>query len=584
MTGAAPLRRSIRRLSEATIERIAAGEVVDRPASVVKELIENAFDAHATEVRVVVGEGGIGRIRVDDDGEGIPRDELRIALERHATSKLADPDDLDRIVTLGFRGEALAAIAAVSHLTLTSRVPGSDEAWTVRAEGGTVAGPEVAGRPVGTTVEVRDLFFNTPARRKFLRSPAVEQLAVLATVERLHLARPDVALVVETGAGRVERYPRDRSTVDALGRLLGPEFLDQSFPVGATLAPGVRLEAVLGRPSTARGTSTSLHLTVNGRAVASRPIAQAVRAAYAGYIPRTRFPAGSLTLTVDPGLVDANVHPTKREVRLAGEPRLVEAIRVAVRGALVAIPHAGEPGTDGTLRLPEPAPPTPGARPSAPTRPGPPARQRSLLPAPDAVALPGSSRHPALRLLGCVDRIYWAAESPNGLVLVDQHAVSERLVYDALRRDGRLGRQELLDPIRLDLSGRERSALDAHDEEVARAGFGIESFGPGSVRVVAVPTYLGHRMSPEALHPLLEELAEGGRPLPGEAAPDRIAATIACHAAVRAGDVIAIEEMGRLVAELHRLADGAYACPHGRPILVEVPRSRLDRWFLRAGP
>ncbi len=583
----APDRRPIRRLSAETVEKIAAGEVVERPASVAKELVENAIDAGATEVRVELEGGGLARLRVDDNGVGIPAAELPLAVERHATSKLGSADDLTEVATLGFRGEALASIGAVSRLTLLSRTPDSDEAHRLEVVGGTAAGSEVAGRPPGTTVEVRDIFFNTPARRKFLRSPASEQLEVTALLERMYLAQPEVALVVTAEGRELGRYPSSSTLRDACARVYGPEFLGQSFEVSAALPHGGRLTAVLSRPTLSRGTSVGLHLSVNGRAIVSRPIAQAVRAAYLDYLPRTRFPLGAVELTVDPRKVDVNVHPTKREVRFADERELVEAIRRAIREVLAGGRHVAEPPepaakAGSALRrvgptFAPPAAPEPGAR-------GVRVRQRALFePAPGPVVSAGA-RHPSLRLLGSLFSLYWIAEGDGALVLVDQHAASERVLFEALRRDGRLGRQELLHPETITLSPRARSALDAHAAEVGRAGFMVEPFGGDRYRVSAVPSYLGRRLPAATLRPLLDELAEGGRPTVPDGLVERVAASIACHAAVRAGDAIEPTEMQRILERLYELPDASYACPHGRPIVIELPRGRLDRWFLRAGP
>ena len=569
-------RRPIRRLDPQTIERIAAGEVVERPASVVKELLENALDAGATEVRVTVARGGIDAIRVDDDGVGIPKEELPLALERHATSKLAGPDDLDAIATLGFRGEALAAIAAVARVTLTSRTRDADAAYALEAAGGAPGPVRAAARPPGTTVEARELFFNTPARQKFLRSAAAEQVEVAATVERIHLARPDVAIVLATERGEIGRYVRALDLGDAANRVFGPEFATGSFPVSGALPGGGRLEGVLGRPALARSHSTSLFVAVNRRAVASRPIAQAVRAAFQDHLGRARFPIGVLALILPPGRVDPNAHPTKREVRFADERALAESIRLLVRDALLGDAPAAPPGPAGA-----PAPPAPRPGPTASEGRG---RQRSFEGVAPPASVAPSAHHPALRLLGSIGRLYWVAERDDGALLIDQHAASERVLFDALLAHGRIGRQELLHPTVVLLSAREKAALEAHAEAVRAAGFDVAPFGGDRYRVRAVPSYLGRRLGAEALRPLLAEIADGGRPTVPDGLAERVAASIACHAAVRAGDVVSPEEFGQIVERLFARSEPAYACPHGRPIVVEVRRARLDRWFLRPTP
>jgi len=582
-------RRPIRRLDPATVERIAAGEVVERPASVVKELVENSLDAGARTVAIRIEEGGLTRIEVSDDGQGIVAAELPLAVERHATSKLDPAGPVDRIESLGFRGEALAAIGTVSRLRLVSRTPDREEAAALTVEGGTVGSLSPAGRSVGTTVEVRDLFFNTPARRKFLRTAAAEQVEVVATVERIYLARPDVTYRVRGAERELAIYPASESLRDAAARVLGPSLLRESFEVRGEL-PGGRLEGTLGRPGTAISTSRGLHFSVNGRTIVSRPLAQAVRVAYGDYLPRSRFPVGVLAIEFARDRVDVNVHPTKREVRFVRERDLVERIRILVREALLASPaitDAPEPSPTASAARQRGAPAPRGSAPvPTPSPHVPVARQRSLLPgpaSPETRGVPARGPHPKLELIGCVGAIYWVAESEEGVVLIDQHAASERVVYEALRRNGTLARQTLMTPVLVPLSGAQRAALEEHGVPVRAAGFDVDEFGPGTYRVRSVPAYRGRRARPEALGELLTELAEGGRPTLPDGLEERTAASIACHAAIRAGDVVEREEFARVLDALHQLPEASYSCPHGRPIQVRIPRSRIDRWFLRSG-
>ncbi len=590
VSDAAPLRHPIRRLDPDTIARIAAGEVVERPASVVKELVENAVDAGATEVRVRLEGGGLESIVIDDDGAGIPPEELPLAVERHATSKLEDVRELAQIATLGFRGEALSAIGAVSRLRIISRTPESDAAHGISVVAGAVVGTFVEGRAPGTTVEVRELFFNTPARRKFLHAPAAEQAEVAATVERLYLAQPSLGLVLAGERGELARFPPAHGLRDASGRVFGPEFLAESFDVHAQIG-AIRVDAVLGRPVLSRSNGAGLYLSVNGRSIASRSLAQAVRLAFSEYLPRTRYPVGVVALSLDPARVDVNVHPTKREVRIAHEREVADALRSAVRGALRGAPHAAErPGGPRIRPLPPSplVPPAaaagsleaPGSLASAPAR----SIQRTLGPPPAGTEVRGTERHPGLRLVGPVFALYWLAESDGALLLIDQHAASERVLFDALRRDGHLARQALVDPVRLELGARRAAVLEDRAEDVRRAGFEVEPFGGESYRVLSVPSYRGRRVLPEQLLDLLDELGGGGRPVVPDGLAERVDASIACHAAVRAGDPLSAEEMGRILEALYALEDASYACPHGRPIVVRFPRGRVDQWFLRSPP
>ncbi|MGP8018846.1 MAG: DNA mismatch repair endonuclease MutL [Thermoplasmata archaeon] len=580
-------RRPIRKLSSETVERIAAGEVVERPASVVKELVENAVDAGASLVTIRLSGGGLERIEVADDGSGIPPEELELAVERHATSKLPPEGPVERIGTLGFRGEALAAIASVSRFRLFSRPPDREVAEGISVVGGAVAGRFSAPRAPGTTVEVEDLFFNTPARRKFLKGAPAEQVEVLQTVERLYLARPQVGLRVESEGREAGTYPPAHDLKDAAARVLGPGFLTSSLELSAEI-PGGRLFGSLGRPGVAAASSRGLFVAVNGRSVTSRTIAQNVRLAFGDYLPRTRFPVGVLHLEVDPDRLDVNVHPTKREVRFARERDILDAIRLRVREALVSAPQVAElPAARAAARPPlGGAPPLVRGVPTASA--GHPGVQRTLegpvAAPPPPTPLPAAAGHPRLTLLGCLHALYWVAESDEGLVLIDQHAASERVLYEELRHSGTLQRQTLVAPVTVRLTGAERSTFEAHGETVRAAGFDIEPFGPESFLVRSVPAYRGRSARPEAVAELLDELATGGRPTLPDGLEERRAATVACHAALRAGDVVTSEEFSRVLTTLHALPEAAYSCPHGRPIVLGIPRSRLDRWFLRSGP
>ncbi|HEV2520419.1 MAG TPA: DNA mismatch repair endonuclease MutL [Thermoplasmata archaeon] len=589
-------RAPIRRLDASTVARIAAGEVVESPASVVKELVENAYDAGATEIRIEIQEGGIQRIRVSDDGEGIPPSELPLAVERHATSKLAGSEPLDQIRTLGFRGEALASIGAVARLSIRSRPRSSDAAHGLRVEDGRIVEEFVEGAPPGTAVEVRDLFFQTPARRKFLRSASAEQVEVARVVGALHLARPTVGIALASEGVELVRYPKGATLADALVRVLGEELLGELLEIGPSPLgdDGPSVRAVLGRPTISRGSFSSLYLSVNGRVVASRALQSAVRAAYDDYLPRGRFPVGAVHLEIDLARVDVNVHPTKREVRIQREREVAESLRRRVRAALrgeVAVadigPRALRPFS-APLGPASPRPPEPvrielsGL--TSPAAEASPAVQARLDMSAPPRHVPGRNGRPSMVLVGNLFRLYWVGESADALVLVDQHAASERVVFEALRADGRLARQELVAPVILTLSARQAASWAANRDAIDAAGFSVEPFGGSAFRVASVPVSRGRLARAESLPELLDELADGGRPAGEMGWADRRAASIACHAAVRGGDAIDSEQMGRILEALYRLPESNYACPHGRPILLRIDRRRLDQWFLRSSP
>jgi DNA mismatch repair protein MutL len=460
--------------------------------------------------------------------------------------------------------------------------------------GGTPAGRFATPRAPGTTVEVEDLFFNTPARRKFLKSPAAEQVEVAQTLERIYLARPHVTLRFESEGREIATYPATSDLTDAASRVLGSEFLHSSFLAAGTI-PGGRLYAALGRPPLAATSMRGLYVAVNGRAISSRPISQAVRVAFGDYLPRTRYPVGAVHLEVGLDRLDVNVHPTKREVRFAREREVAEAIRLRVREALIGTPQVADLAAGATAPRVTPDLQGPKAAVTSPPEavavgnvigPAAPRQQRleGVFPAAGPTIVGATPGHPRLELLGCLQALYWVAESDDGMVLIDQHAASERVVYESLRHERPVARQTLVEPVPLRLTGAERSAWIANAPAVAQAGFEVEEFGPETVLVRSVPSFAGHRVRLEALTELLDELAAGGRPTLPDGLTERTAATLACHAAIRAGDVVSAEEFSRVLAVLHALPESAYSCPHGRPIVLRIPRSRLDRWFLRSGP
>jgi DNA mismatch repair protein MutL len=579
-------RRPIRRLSDEVVHQIAAGEVVERPSSVVKELIENALDAGATEVAVELRDGGLSAIEVRDDGVGIPAEELPLALERYATSKLSDAEGLVGVATLGFRGEALSAISAVSRTTIVSRTGDSEEGATIRSDAGRVGPVQPAGRAPGTTVRVEGLFENVPARKKFLRGGASEQVAVGDVLDRQYLARPDVRFSLTSDGREVRRYPGSASRRDAAARVLGEELLEQAVDVADGPTEGIAIAGVVGRPGIHRATSQGIVLAVNGRPIESRTLSQAVRRAFDDYLPPARFPLAVVQLTIDPTRVDVNVHPTKREVRIARERDVAERLRLAVRRAVRDSAHLADRDLDATTRseagggagASEDAFPDESNVPLAAM---PAARQSTLIEPGPGPRVPGTVRHPEVRLIGAAFNLYWLGESEGALVLIDQHAASERVVYEALRREGGLARQDLVEPVTLRLTARRAEALRAHAAAVDAAGFSVEPFGGDTYRLRSIPSYRGRRARPESILGLLDELADGARPTVPDGLSERVTASIACHSAVRAGDTIEATEMGRILSALYALGDSAFACPHGRPILVRLDRGRLDRWFLR---
>ena len=597
---------SLRRLPKATINRIAAGEVVERPASAVKELVENALDAGAGQVDIVMADGGRRLIAVSDDGAGMTADELALCIERHATSKLPDDDLLD-IKWLGFRGEALPSIAAVSRLALTSRVRGAEAAWRLEVEAGAASGPMPAAHPPGTRVEVRDLFFSTPARLKFLKTARTELNHAIDTVRRLAMAHPDVGFQLRQDERRVldlPAVPGDLfpARLERLAAVLGREFAENALAIEAE-REGLALTGYAGLPTYSRGNAGQQYLFVNGRAVRDRLLVGAVRAAYSDVLARDRHPVVALFVRLAPELVDVNVHPAKAEVRFR-DPGLVRGLIVsALRHALAEAGHRAS-GTVSTAAL--------GAfRPEGtalPTWPrggggGAPrglAEAAAAYQAPYAAAdrlagttAPGArvqatpaddpGEHPLGAARAQLHETYIIAESRDGLIVVDQHAAHERIVMERMKAElgaGGVAGQLLLLPEVVELDEASVSRLAARAGELAELGLGLEAFGAGAVVVRDVPALLGQTDVPGLVRDLAVELAEWDQALGLRERLDDVAASMACHASVRAGRRLDIAEMNALLRDMERTPN-AGQCNHGRPTYVALKLADIERLFGR---
>lgn len=596
----------IRKLAEGTINRIAAGEVVERPASAVKELVENALDAGATQIDIAIGDGGATLIAVEDNGEGMDAETLRLAVERHATSKLpvaADgEDDLTHIATLGFRGEALPSIGAVARLSIATRTRYGD-AHVVAVEGGDIAGPSPAGflasGQSGTRVEVRDLFFATPARLKFLKSPRSESLAVIDVVKRLAMARPDVTFNLMDAGKKALSLPAESDgdvRLRRLERIMSGDFAANAVPVDA-LREGVRLTGFAGLPTYNRANSSLQFLFVNSRPVRDRLLISAVRGAYADFLPRDRFAALALFVDCDPAFVDVNVHPAKAEVRFR-DANLVRGLIVGALGA--ALHHAGHRATN-TLSDAAIAAFTPRA-PVQETIAFAPRAEANWSPAEfhDAVrdyhspakpAEPPSANGnahdhapPALGLAkGQVHDTYIVAQTPDGLVLIDQHAAHERIVYERMKRAvdaGGIARQPLLVPEVVELSESDAARVLARAADLMLLGLGVESFGNGALLVRELPAALGAIDAKKLIRDIADELAESDTAHTLKEKLDHILATMACHGSVRAGRKLSVEEMNALLRDMEGTPNTGQ-CNHGRPTHVSLKLADIERLFGR---
>lgn len=603
----------IRPLDEGAINRIAAGEVVERPASAVKELIENALDAGARRIEVAFADGGKTLIRVEDDGHGIPAAELPLAVARHATSKIDGSDLLD-IRSFGFRGEALASLGAVGHLTLQSRVAGAEGA-RIEVDGGRLGAVSPAARPVGTTVALHGLFRATPARLKFLRSDRAEVQAITDTLRRLALAAPRTGFVLRDvtggGEGRVvlRADPCPGPAEDALrlrtGQLLGAGFLADALSVDAT-REGLRLVGLAALPTHSRGAAVAQFLSVNGRPVRDRMMLGALRAAYQDVLPRDRHPVAVLDLSCDPALVDVNVHPAKAEVRFR-EPGLARGLIVsALRHALAEAGHRTSAALGIGALGAAARPGVPAAH--SPARPSAGVLQAALWAQAPAAGLPGLSEAPSA-FVASPDRTapvlsaeeeaadsaplgaaraqlhgtYIVAQTATGIVIVDQHAAHERLVYEHLKeqaaRDG-VRAQALLLPQVVELSAEEAAQLLELAPELARLGLELEPFGPGAVCVRATPAPLGEVAAGPLLRDILDELADAGASSALGRRIDAMLSRMACHGSVRAGRAMRPDEMNALLREMEATPNSGQ-CNHGRPTAVHLSLADIERLFGR---
>jgi DNA mismatch repair protein MutL len=555
----------IRRLPEALINKIAAGEVVERPSSVVKELVENALDAEAAAIAVDLRDGGATLVRVSDDGFGMSPEEVTLALERHATSKLAADEDLDAIATLGFRGEALPAICAVARFTVTSRVRGAAEGTRVAGEGGAITQRLAVACDAGTTVEVRDLFFNTPARLKFLKTGPTEVSASLRTLTQLAVAQPEVQFRVTSNGRPALTAPRARDLRERLGALWGYDVAGRLLAVQRD-EHAITIHGWVSAPDLTRGGRDEIMLSVNGRPVRDPALFQAVLAAYRPLLPRDRFPFVALSLAMPASDVDANVHPTKAWVRFR-HPRLVQEMVIAAigstlrRDSVMPVLRGSGPGV-AERRTPEE---TAVAGPAEPTFPVASSAQPALF----AEALRPYAPARFGRVLGQVQDTFIVAASEEEVFFLDQHVAHERVLFERLQAElaaGPLASQTLLFAQPLTLAPGARALLERWRPSLERLGFALEGFGGDAILLRGVPVLLKGDEPRQVIEAAVDELSG---PKVGEPTVDRALAFVACRAAIKANTELAREEMERLVADLAATA-APFFCPHGRPVVSRI--------------
>jgi DNA mismatch repair protein MutL len=570
-------------LPDLLISQIAAGEVVERPASVLKELLENALDAGAAEIQVTLDQGGAKRVQVDDDGAGLAKEDLPLALARHATSKIRTLDDLQGVASMGFRGEALASIASVARLAIASRVKdaarGVDDAphaWSINSEGGSGGAAKPAARAPGTTVLVEDLYFNTPARKKFLRTEQTEFGHCEVTFRRIALARPGVAFTLKHN-GRVSAHLRAQTIGERAAALLGREFLDASFAVEAQAGP-LRLYGVAGTPQSARARADAQYLFVNGRYVRDRMLSHAVREAYRDQLHGDRQPAYLLFLELDPRGVDVNVHPAKIEVRFRDAGGIHQFVFHALKRALA--PSAAEapvsyarPAHTGSglqqgFQLAQPAQ----------------VYQSFMAAATAAAPLPEAENSPPLGFaLAQLHGVYILAQNEAGLVLVDMHAAHERIVMEKLKKSldaGALARQSLLVPAVLAADALDVATAEENSEALEKLGLETSVSGPNELAVRSAPALLAGGDIAGLTRNVLRDIREYGASEVLSARQNELLATMACHAAVRANRMLTVTEMNALLREMEE-TERSGSCNHGRPTWYQLTMADLDRLFLR---
>jgi DNA mismatch repair protein MutL len=584
---------AIQVLPSQLIDQIAAGEVVERPASVVKELVENSLDAGARSIGVEIAGGGSRLVRVTDDGVGIADGELALALSRHATSKIASLDDLESLATLGFRGEALPSIGSVARLRITSRVAGAEHGWTIVCEGGEIGDVKPAPHAFGTTIEVRELFYNTPARRKFQRSEKTEAGHVESTLRNLALARFDVRFDFTNNERQAWSLAlaADRAAQEArIESLCGAEFLASARYVSRSIE-GLRIWGWLAAPAFSRAQADMQYTFVNGRVVRDKLLRHAVRLGYRDVLFQARHPAFVLFLEIDPRRVDANAHPAKLEIRFRDSSLVHDFVYRTVEAALASTLASGERDAP---------PPVPGAAFAASARLGSQATAQARFELPPGDVREQASiyqrlhaRTPASTLDGDVPPlgfalaqlagVYVLAANRDGLIVVDMHAAHERIMYERLKRDletHKLKSQALLVPVSVAVGANEADLVEEFAAELELLGFSLVRRGPARVSVAAIPLLLEGTDVEPLLRDLLSDLAAGKGAKRIEAAVNELLATMACHAAVRANRRLTVGEMDALLREMER-TERSEACNHGRPTWTQVTLGDLDRLFLR---
>jgi DNA mismatch repair protein MutL len=573
-------------LDEATINKIAAGEVIERPASVVKELVENSIDAGATDIRIEVMGGGIKSIKVTDNGHGMSREDVSIAFLKHATSKIRDIHDIETVLTLGFRGEALSSITAVSKVEITTKHPGEVAGTRVVVHGGEVVSIGDTGAADGTSIVVEDLFFNTPARRKFLKKGQSELAHIVDVATKNALGHSDVSFYLSHNGRELFRSPASGDLFDTIIHIYGPGIARELIPVNFT-NDLVQISGYISKPGFTRSDKDHQVFFINGRVVRSKTISDAIRLGYYTMLPRGRYPVAVLNIALDTSEVDVNVHPTKQHVRFGHELALMNAVSEAVGSILSEtelVPEAKE-AVKRTKLYSAPSTEVQDIReiqtgfkvPVADTQRRITHTDRYLAQTHEAAK---NGQHLDLQILGQVDNVYIVARTEDGMVLIDQHAAHERILYEQVLESGNRGVQEFITPVNLELNSKEKVLIKGYLPHLGEAGFIVSEFGPDSFAVTAVPHILGRLEDTAVVHDIINDILSGGRVRDGTGISEQVYKSTACRGAIKAGAALTREQMENLVAQLYRTKN-PHTCPHGRPTVVTFSRSDLDKLFKR---
>jgi len=565
-------------LDEATVNKIAAGEVIERPASVVKELIENSIDSGATDIRIEVEKGGKKLIRVTDNGCGMDREDASLSFVKHSTSKIHRLEDIENVMTMGFRGEALSSICAVSKLELITKTKEGLAGTKVVVHGGKLIGISDAGAPDGTSITVEELFFNTPARKKYLKSDSTELAHIVDVVTKNALGHNDVSFTLLHNGKELVRSPAS-PLQETILHIYGQEVARAMLPVNFSS----RFSTVTGavsKPAITRGSMDAQSFYINSRNVTSRALGFALRRGYGTLIPQGRFPVVVLKISVDTGEVDVNVHPTKNQVRLSHEWEISEAVTMAVSSALSDKDLVPPVKTTQSLLYEKAERSTVIREEDARFRANVKDTERRLRRTEIGTGEKANGETPQIKVLGQVDALYVIAETKDGLMIIDQHAAHERILFEQVRDSKRADSQELIVPINLELDPKEMVLIKECIPYLEEFGFRISEFGPDAFAVTAVPLVLGKLEDPGLVHDIITDILSEGKIKDETGIFERVTKSIACRGAIKAGADCSSEQMERLIEQLFQ-TENPYTCPHGRPTMVSFNREELDKLFKR---